>query len=237
MKKTLIALLALGSVAMAKDVEILTLPGTIAQVKGNQHGEGWNQAIGKPGTLSADAVAACLTSSSTLASEGWHWSLANNSGDTPSDVTVNQATKTINFMGRNGYNGEIVAATMDIADLLSENNADALTCLTFSFAPTTVNQASFSVWHYDGGSATALVDKVNLAGGTETQTYTAGDVTTPLDLTTGKLFVLFNATSGGTSQTISGFTANATLSQSVPEPTTGTLSLLALAGLCIRRRK
>ena len=113
-----------------------------------------------------------------------------------------------------------------------EETASAIT-LTFS----NDKKAGYSLWSYDATTSTAteLIATTGLTtAGTVDVTYNTADVNP------STLFVVWTANpstgaeSNGVKVTISDIALNYT---AVPEPTTATLSLLALAGLAARRRR
>ncbi len=137
------------------------------------------------------------------------------------------ATNSFEFVSRPSLYGEYVALGVSL-----EKAASAIT-LTFS----NDKKAGYSLWSYDATAKTAteLIPTTGLTeAGTVEATYNTADVNP------STLFVVWTANpstgaeSNGKKVTISDIALNYT---AVPEPTTATLSLLALAGLAARRRR
>ncbi len=227
-------LLAAGAIAAnAAIVEKALLPEltTITGLTGDSAPSGWNQAIGNPSQITVDAVSACLAADSQLLEAGWHWKAANHQIPGANDVSVISSTS-FSLTGRNNYNGEFVAATIDLSTLL--NKGDTLTDLSIAFNLTgDQNNFSFSLYRVDGTTATQIGSKLT---GTTSCNLTANN----LSLTSGqKLFAVFNAKSGGTSFTVSDLTSSAKIN-ALPEPSAfgllAGLGALALVGARRRRR-
>ena len=105
--------------------------------------------------------------------------------------------------------------------------------ITLTF--TTDKALGYSLWSYDGTTATELIGNTYVATGDVSVTYDKALVEP------SQLFVLWTANPSGEGNTnASGGTAvnvsNIGVSY-IPEPATATLSLLALAGLAARRRR
>ena len=227
MKKTLITLLALAGVAAAAP---LTLPDTddftwIAGSNANGIGTG----------SSADIIqnlAAAITADNIGNTDltGWFGGTGQGYGQAsyPNDIAIT-ATDSFKFVCRPALSGEYVALGVSL-----EETASAIT-LTFS----NDKKAGYSLWSYDATTSTAteLIATTGLsAAGTVDVTYNTADVNP------STLFVVWTANpSGETGNAGAGQTitiSDIALSYTaVPEPTTATLSLLALAGLAARRRR
>ncbi len=223
MKKTLITLMALAGVAVA-DTATLTLPGSddftwIAGSNANGIGTGASAEI-----VQQLATAITDTRIGNTDMVGWFGGTgqgyAQNSYATDISITSSDSFK---FTCRPALSGEYVALGVAL-----ENAADAI---TLSF--TTSNKLGYSLWSYDGTTATELI--------ASTYVGAAGDVSVTYDaafVEPTQLFVLWTANpagghaGGGTAVTVS----NIGISY-IPEPATATLSLLALAGLAARRRR
>lgn len=228
MKKTLTALLVMA--CCTAGAETLTLlPALDSATRIDSQPTSWNEGIGNSG-ISADAVAACLTTStSPLLESGWHWGLANTDDDKPEDLTMSETG--FSFYGRRNYGGEYVAATVKVEDLLGGEEG-VVSSITISFDATVQTSMTFSAWVWDGTTATALIEAGN-PGTSFAETVTG------LSLEAGNtLLFVYGDNSGGGANTISNLTSSYTLATvTVPEPATATLSLLALAGLAARRRR
>ncbi len=234
MKKTLITLMALAGVAAAAP---LTLPGTddftwIAGSNASGIGSGSSAAI-------IQNLAAAITADNIGNTDltGWFGgtgqAYAQNSY--PNDIAIT-STNSFTFVSRPALSGEYVALGVSL-----EETASAIT-LTFS----NDKKAAYSLWSYDATTSTAteLIATTGLTtAGTVDVTYNTADVNP------STLFVVWNANpstgnaGAGAVVTISDIALSYTAapavpeSPTVPEPTTATLSLLALAGLAARRRR
>lgn len=199
--------------AATTEATILSLPDSITQITSKPNG--WQQNIGAQGSINGTIVATDLSVCTALASDGWHWGVANLQNACAGDCTTDVATGTITFKGRQGYGGEFVAGTVDVESLLSDANASEVTQLTFNFAKGSPSQGdlTFSAWHWDGVSATAtaLVSANSSLPTTATNYVWAADDS---GLTSGKILIVFSESSGGQTNTINNFSAKATLSTS-----------------------
>ena len=193
-----------------------TLTSNIEQFGGGKFGTNWNRAIGGT-SINADAVAQNLASSTTLATQGWHWGIAQKEQTADSaDVSVGGTVDapTFTFKNRPSYSGEFVAATVDLGTLLGGNAAAMKTELSISFdvsAVANLKASSFSIWSWDGDTATEVY-KDSSAFTTTSRSVSVN--TNPLLLGSGKLLVVWNASGGpgGTAVTISNLTSSYTAS-------------------------
>ena len=221
MKKTLIALAALSCIAYG---ESFTLPGSsdFNWIKGSNASGIGNQNI----TAESVKNLAKTILASNLDLDGWFGGTGQGY-DNNREIGVN-ADGSIFVTSRPRYAGEYIAV-----GLATDGAIESIT-LTF----TSNLNVGYSLWSYDSETSTAteLFKYVNTGvSGTVTETYNASEVDA------SNLFVVWTANptngaaSGGTKITISGIDVSYT--PAVPEPTTATLSLLALAGLAARRRR
>ena len=231
MKKTIITLLAICGVAGAAP---LTLPGTddftwIAGSNANGIGTGSSAAI-------IENLAAAITADNIGNTDltGWFGGTgqAYDANSYGSDISITSSTS-FTFKSSPSCGGEYVALGVSL-----EETASAIT-LTF----TSDKKAGYSLWSYDATTSTAteLIATTGLTeAGTVEATYNTADVNP------STLFVVWNANpstgaeSNGAKVTISDIALNYTAvsaAPAVPEPTTATLSLLALCGLAARRRR
>ncbi|MBQ8900757.1 MAG: PEP-CTERM sorting domain-containing protein [Akkermansia sp.] len=224
MKKTIITLLAICGVAGAAP---LTLPGTddftwIAGSNASGIGTGSSAEI-------IQNLAAAITADNIGNTDltGWFGGTGQAYGqESDNEITIT-ATNSFTFVSRPSRGGEYVALGVSL-----EEAASAIT-LTF----TSDKKAGYSLWSYDATdkTATELIATTGLTtAGTVKETYNTADVNP------STLFVVWTANpstgaeSDGARVTISDIALSYT---AVPEPTTATLSLLALAGLAARRRR
>ena len=228
MKKTIITLLAICGVAGAAP---LTLPGTddftwIAGSNASGIGTGSSAEI-------IQNLAAAITADNIGNTDltGWFGGTGQAYGQN-ADITIT-ATNSFTFVSRPSRGGEYVALGVSL-----EETASAIT-LTFS----NDKKAGYSLWSYDATTSTAteLIATTGLTtAGTVDVTYNTADVNP------STLFVVWTANpstgaeSNGEKVTISDIALSYTAvpaAPAVPEPTTATLSLLALCGLAARRRR
>ena len=221
MKKTLITLMALAGVAVAG--EALTLPGEddftwIAGSNASGIGTGSSAAI-------IENLAAAITADNIGNTDltGWFGGTgqAYVQSSYPTDISITSSAS-FSFKCRPELNGEYVAL-----GLTKEYTASSIT-LTFN----TDKALGYSLWSYDGTTATELIGNTYQAAGDVSVTYDAALVEP------SQLFVVWTANhptgNAGGGQTVT--VSNIGVSY-VPEPATATLSLLALAGLAARRRR
>ena len=219
MKKTLITLMALAGVAVA-NTATLTLPGNddFTWIAGSNA-----QGIGV-GASTAEIVQNFASAITTANKDmvGWFGGTGQAHASYGTDISITSSTS-FTFTCRPALSGEYVALGVAL-----ENAADAI---TLSF--TTSNKLGYSLWSYNGTTATAteLIGNTFSDAGDVSFTYTGFVEPT-------QLFVVWTANhsggnaGGGTAVNVS----NIGISY-IPEPATATLSLLALAGLAARRRR
>lgn len=225
MKKTIIALLALAGVAAA-DVITLTPGNAYTPVSGGQIN------ANRPFTSANDYTSSDLKSiidviaDPTLA--GWYAGVGQGQANYPqSDVTLTDTG--FDFLCRSGVSYEFVLAFVEAPE--------DTTALTMSFTSTYNVSASIWTFNKETESITLLLDR------------TASTANTPFTVTVDNLqlgsddMIVFawsgsavGGTNGGTKISVTDVAMSATTAP-IPEPTTATLSLLALAGLAARRRR
>ena len=227
MKKTFITLLTLCGVATA---ETLTLPDTsdftwIAGSNANGIGTGSSATI-------IQNLASAITNPSIGNTDLTGWFGGTGQGYAQSsynDITIT-STNSFEFKCRPVLSGEYVALGVSLEE--------AASAITLTFAND--NKVGYSLWSYDAATSTAteLIASTGLtSAGTVEVTYDTADVKS------STLFAVWTANpstghaGGGTAINISNIGLSYTAAPAVPEPTTATLSLLALAGLAARRRR
>ena len=230
MKKTLITLLAICGVAGAAQ---LTLPDNgdftwIAGSNANGIGTGSSAAI-------IQQLASAITNPNIGNTDltGWFGGTGQSYAQSSYNDIAITGTNSFTFKSRPVLSGEYVALGVSL-----EETASAIT-LTF----TNDKKAGYSLWSYDATTSTAteLIATTGLTtAGTVEATYNTANVNP------STLFVVWTANpttgaeGGNTPVTISDIALNYTAVPAapvIPEPTTATLSLLALAGLAVRRRR
>lgn len=223
MKGTLITLLVLAGLASAESKSI-TLPGEddFTWVAGSNA-----SGIGN-GPSSTDVMGKFINAIPTSADKiGWFGGTGQSygSGDYGSDISIT-SSNSFTFTCRPVLSGEYVALGIELPE--------AAQGITLNF--TTNNKVGYSVWSYNSTTkfVTQLIANTYVDAAKSVE---AGYTTAPV--TDDMLFVVWTANhpsgnvGGGKGIAIS----NISVSYEVPEPATATLSLLALAGLCVRRRR
>ena len=228
MKKTLITLLALAGAAAAADI---TLPAEtdytwIAGSNASGIGTGATAEI-------VQQLATAITDSDIGNTDKVGWfagtGQAYGANDYGTDISIISSTS-FSFKSRPALSGEYVALGVELTEA-----ADSIT-LTFD----TSNKLGYSLWSYNGTTATELVGLTYQSGaGTGiTSTYNTADIAAG-----STIFAIWTANhpsgnaGGGQTVTVSNIGLSYTAAPAVPEPATATLSLLALAGLAARRRR
>ncbi len=178
-----------------------------------------------------------------LQEEGWKFFMGNASNSNSGDVT-GVSSNGFTFLGRWGYSGEAVTATTSVARLLAENDATNLTSFTVNFAVNHVENEGgtapciyVGLWSYNTTTQqAALLEHTSYNAHTDTslKTLTANNLNLGAD---DVVIVSWFNQSGGRANVVSNVSFSAEGQESVPEPATAALSLLALAGLAVRRRR
>ncbi len=237
MKGTLITLLVLAGLASAEGKSI-TLPGSgdFTWVPGRLTTTEPYISIGN-GATSADIMVKYINA---VGDDKIGWFGGTGQGHaadtqygpqgTNPDISI-VSSSSFTFRSRPGLSGEYVALGIELPD--------AAQGITLNFNAN--NKVGYSLWSYNSTTknVTQLIGNTYADGTSGTTLFTGEYTTAPV--TDDMLFVVWtanypgngNSASGGTDITIS----NISVSYKVPEPATATLSLLALAGLCVRRRR
>ncbi len=267
MKKTIVTLLALAGVAAADSLfpDLLQTEGETTTTTMNWLGNWYpaddfkDYAPGLTGRnvalLTEENVTKVFASTSALTAAGWHATTGqmgyNNyyavGTDSQKEVYVSE-NDAFRFYGRNGYNGELVACSVAASGLLQDSPESVVTSITLGFDVTSADGGvTFSLWAWDGTTATSLlkgatVNNVTLEDSDVYHKFTAtaeDNTITVSNLSLGTndtIIAVWGNSSSGSSNIIAGLTSSYSIS-TVPEPTTATLSLLALAALAARRRR
>ncbi|MBQ3143520.1 MAG: PEP-CTERM sorting domain-containing protein [Akkermansia sp.] len=231
MKKTLIALLALGTCAMGvtlEDADRLGLGGSsFTTTDGN-----FTVAL----TLDVTELRSILEQGQP---KSWGTDIVcYDINGTKTGVTVNGGSNSSNTIVSSGlyarwgdninWNSTCWTSGNDLATIDWDTVADA--GLVYSFSSTGGTSVAFTLLDAEGA---AIVDTYATAGGLKSASATASTISFD-DSVIGVYY--FN---GGVAETDAKALAKsaAVMTGTVPEPTTATLSLLALAGLAARRRR
>lgn len=249
MKKTLITLLALCGVAAGETTETLTYNVALDSksydgYKSKGEATGWVN-------LSWDAFSESNLKTDFallgITSEGnYGFNHAGNTENTQYGFGVGYTEGTLTLIGRNGVGQEtLFASVVDVSSVLGTYTTDQL--LSLSVTTTVTNGTGSDSWwglyKMDSeGNITVFSNLCDDSAGshndlrnktTETITLTADNLSAIQD--SDKLIVLYRQGAGGKTLGINSLSYNGTVM--VPEPTTATLSLLALCGLAARRRR
>lgn len=259
MKKTLITLLALASVASAQTpLPLLPDEGSqFLQKRGTYewYEKNWESlSIGGMKPVTDELIKNSLKQNPELLNTGWRWS-SGNRNDPWNGASKAKDNDYFNFTSVSHYRGIFMLATRKVSDLLTQSN-EVLTSLTVSFKASGQSEIGFSAWVWDDlqdleGESMPITlinetKQLNI-GNNVVNTFTKEGLS--LDANQTILF-LWNAYDSYTEEelenmekairvdnSITALSSSYTTAAIVPEPATTTLSLLALAGLAARRRR
>ena len=253
MKKTITALMALAGVAAAdteKTVDITTslMPTTTPTWCGEGTGTPMDLKWNPTFSGNAASEAATLTTvfkNLSIASSGYYAFNQYGSGKNSGGVSLTDGTLTINGPSGDGSGSMFFVAVVTVEDILKGNDFESLNNITLTL---TGNSGScvdswFSVYSMDTTNTLTTIlelavnDSSSLKSWSGSKSYTINaDSLEATDKLV--LFVRHNDDiSKVTADTLQFTGLKATANLTVPEPTTATLSLLALAGLAARRRR
>ncbi len=192
-------------------------------------------------------IAANLKSGAKLSSTGWYSGCGNDDAEYPAITSSSNVNSTgFTYQGRTMLSGGFVALTLKFSDLIQASQTNAVvSSITASFDWTTQtgvnNSSTFYFYLWDQTNGATAINSTTLAG---TASGSVSNLT--LDLTSeeyqgyskteSSVILLWNNYYANSTATISNLSVGANLTQ-VPEPTTTTLSLLTIMGLCLRRRR
>ncbi len=238
MKKTLIALMAASSMAMATTLEDANFT-KVGNTGYNTQSNNFTVAL----TLDVAKLRTLLEKGQAFA---WGTDIVNyNCNGTATGVTVNGGSdagkiNTSGLYARWGDNTAWSSVQWQGSTNLSDLNGDAegtgwddvaSAGLVYSFGATSGTTVAFTLIGHDGS---AIVDSYVTATGLKSQNAGAAALTFH-DSVAGSYY--FNGYKGGDEATMKALANSVATTAPVPEPTTATLSLLALAGLAARRRR
>lgn len=245
MKKALIALLTLSGFASA-DVTTLSVmpitwnPSTDFISSGSETApEGWTQ-LGWGNYTNLTTLKTDFVVLPQLITEGTHG--FNNKGITEAgtgQIALNNNALTLTGRSGGAQRDTLLVNVTTVSNITKQ--ISDLEALSFTLTGTAGPDSWCWMFKMDNeGALTGLFtnrenSESDFRGKTETTLeFTPEQLASLKD--TDKLVVLLREGSAGNTWTVSSMQYTATTSN-VPEPTTGSLSLLALAGLCARRRK
>ncbi len=230
MKKTLITLLALAGVAAAAESTAITLPESSDftwVAGGNATGIGTSASATIVQQLATAITASNIGNTDLVGWFGGTGQAYASDSDYGTDISI-ISSNSFSFKCRPALSGEYVALGVSLTEA-----ADRIT-LTFD----TTNKLGYSLWSYNGTTATELVGLTyqSATGTGISSTYNTADIAAG-----STIFAIWTANhssgnaGGGAAITVSNIGLSYTAA--VPEPATATLSLLALCGLAARRRR
>ena len=227
MKKTLIALLALGGIAIAEPITLTNpVASDYAWIPGS-NGSGITTAMTAE---NVEGIINAIPTSKDLV--GWFGGTGQGydaQSQWASEVIIT-GTNSFTFCSRPALTGEYVLMGITLAEKASS--------ITLSFNAD--KYLGYALFSYDGQNVTEIMPK---AVTNENKTSGASiSVTKEIEVAPSTLYVLWsskpdNATSVGGGQVITVSDISVAYNKAVPEPATATLSLLALAGLAARRKR
>ncbi len=242
MKKTIIALFALAGVASAVEVITTNLMPTDYEWKSYSAPEGGESEWMNVGwnTLTTSNLEKDFSLLGITSAGSYGFNQSGTAQSSAGQVSITEDDKLI-LTGRSatGYH-TFFAQVVEVSSLLGNYKADNLTALTLNVTYTRDSAADGWVGLYMLDSSNKLT-AISEVKSNSLKTGTGGDVPITFNADqlnniddSDKLVVLFRDGSAGYTTTVTSLSTKATL---VPEPTTATLSLLALAGLAARRRR
>lgn len=232
MKRTIITLMVLGAgISCAADSESYTLDILPEFGSATFITSSWNATLGNPSST-GDTMADALQDAVGAKGTGWYWGVGDGKGNdagVKNDVSLDAEDNSLKFTGRYAYKGEYVIAVVAVADVLSGNTDATIGHITLSFDTNQrATSARYSAWLYNGTTTTELIAPTAIQLGFNS--VSVGNLEIEA---TDKIFFVFNDNSGGVPNKLENLKAVAL----IPEPTTATLSILALASLAVRRRR
>lgn len=238
MKKTLIALLAVSSMAMAASLDDADI-----KQAGNTGYDTWGNNFTVAITLDAEELSTLLEKGQTPA---WGTDIVTYiCNGTKTGVTVNggSSDNKINTSGlyaRWGNTTNWNSLQWQGSNNLSDLNGDAAGTgwvniasagLVYSFGATSGTAVAFTLIDTEGN---AIVDSYVVASGLKSSAAVAAALTFGDSVASS---YYFDSYMGGNEADMKALANAAATAAPIPEPTTATLSLLALAGLAARRRR
>ncbi|MGN0820231.1 MAG: PEP-CTERM sorting domain-containing protein [Akkermansia sp.] len=257
MMKTLFTFFALAAAATAGDITLSVMPGKNFSVNDNiVKQQTASEETGTPawvnlgfGSVTLANLQTDFTNAPTLQNEGYHFFTANGTDQDSSYKSFYFQDGIVKLTGRkNALNQDVFySAVTSVSSILrNQYQTSDLTSLTLTLKGQSDNsvQAGWGLYRLDtSGNLTAISEIMN---GKDLSSSTVGtnEYTSTITLSQSqldalqdgdKLVALFRVkASGGLSLRVKDLTYAAT---TAPEPTTATLSLLALVGLAARRRR
>lgn len=249
MKKTIITLLALCGVAAGATTETFTYNVALDSnaydgYKSKGDSTGWVELAW--GAFSAANLQTDFALLGITSEGNYGFNHVGQTENTGFGFGVGYTDGTLTLIGRNGVGQQtLFASVVDVTTIMGNYSTNQLVSLSVTTTVTngTGSDSWWGLYKMDSeGNITVFSNLCNDASGshndlrnktTETITLTSGNLSAIQD--SDKLIVLYRQGAGGKSLGINTLSYNGTVM--VPEPTTATLSLLALAGLAARRRR
>lgn len=254
--KTLLAFFALTAAATAGDITLSVMPGTNFSVNDNiVKQQSASEETGTPawanlvyGSITVANLQTDFSNAPTLQNEGYHFFTANGTDPDSTYPSFYFQDGIVKLTGRNVLNQNVFySAVTSVSSILgNQYQASDLTSLTLTLKGQSDADVSagWGLYRLDtSGNLTAISEirnGIDLSSGTVgTDEYTSKITLSQTQLGAlqdgDKLVALFKVVpSAAKSLQVKDLTYTAT---TAPEPTTATLSLLALVGLAARRRR
>ncbi len=248
MKKTLIALLALSSFTYAEVTTLSVMPTTWTSASdfvssgSETPQDGWTQ-LGWTNYTNLEALSSDFAIFPLLVTEGTHG--FNNKGITEAGAgQIAWNGEALTLTGRSGeaQRDTLLVNVTTVSNITEQISGDMAT-LSFTLKGTAASGTDPWCWMFKMDNEGLLTGLFTGKEGTVSDFRNKDETTLAFSSEqlaslkdTDRLVVLLREGSAGNTWTVSSMEYTVT-SSTVPEPTTGTLSLLALAGLAARRRR
>ena len=233
MKKTIVALMALTGVAMATETDTIpiTLSATFTSEEAAKCPDGVSYDItinnlDKGNKSGGDYMTSSLRPDINMTSGSWTltFTLKNDSSSAITLSSVNFDSFIFNAGGKqHGADDHTRQALFTLSQTTSDSFIIPLGSTVVTFTTKDDNISATDIWNTDADASITLSSALEIAAGESVK----------FSLTVGTAEGITNA---GSFVGLKGVTFNGTTAL-IPEPTTATLSLLALAGLAARRRR
>ncbi|MBE6409141.1 MAG: PEP-CTERM sorting domain-containing protein [Akkermansiaceae bacterium] len=245
MKKTIIALLALAGVAAATEQTLTLTSPTNSSLNSGNSALNWSQSTGSYLTSWELSFTLDINTITDYSDEVFGTNGGTNQGAQGYVINVTNDGRVFLTNGRGGYNAALISTAAGAFNeytnhevvYKTEGDTQVKDHDEYTFSDTTNVAITLTFNRYiDEATNEAIGGIFTMTVGDEVQSTKVDDISNTAFLKNGNSRIWTN----GGKQTFSKIALkqlNDTVVASVPEPTTATLSLLALAGLAARRRR